>query len=72
VTFGSHVTTTKKKAREKAGHAQKHSHGTIAKKKAREKAGHAQDLLPVKRSHYDGYGATSGCACAEHTSGHGT
>jgi hypothetical protein len=48
VTFGSHVTTTKRKARGKAGHAEKHSQGTIAKKKAREKAGHAQNLLPVR------------------------
>ena len=34
-------------------------------------SGHVTLPLPVKRPHQGGYDATSGCACAEHTSGQG-
>ena len=38
----------------------------------RTSSGHVTLSLPVKRPYKGGYGATSGCACAEHTPGHGT
>jgi hypothetical protein len=59
----------------------------LLRKKGEKKAGHAQNLLPIMATsgqvlcqsrnfvtsgQKGGYGATSGCACAEHTSGQGT
>ena len=58
------VLLLRKKAREKSGHAQN-------KLPVRAPSGHVTLSLPVKRPYYGGYGATSGCACAEHTSGQG-
>jgi hypothetical protein len=37
----------------------------------RASSGHMTLSLPVKRPHKGRYGTTSGCACAEHTYGHG-
>jgi hypothetical protein len=47
VTFGSHVTTTKKKAREKTGHAQNLL-------PVRNTSGQVTLALPVKRPHSNG------------------
>jgi hypothetical protein len=70
VTFGSHVTTTKKKARKKAGHAL-----NLLPVMATSGQGLFQSrdfVTSGQKALLGGYGATSGCTCAEPTSGQGT
>jgi hypothetical protein len=69
VTSGSHVTTTKEQMRGQPGMRRTYLRSVPLPDRA--SSGHMTLSLPVKRPHKGRYGTTSGCACAEHTSGHG-
>ena len=73
VTYGSHVTTVlllRKTRGEKRGMRRIFFRsGPLLEKTS---SGHVTFSLPIKSPHQGGYCATSGCACAQHTSGQGT